>query len=111
MQKIKTFKIDYRSSDIVEEAVKNAVKEALGEDEDVMEVGLEVASATDPNNYPLSSFKIEQTIVDMKNNTSVSVGGFVNGNANIKKLTSRYDVVLFSNKFETIKDKQGNTIR
>jgi hypothetical protein len=70
----------------------------------------EVANGITTAQHPITAFKIEQKIVELNSNTDLNAGGFANGNANIKKLTTRYYIVMFSNKFEII-NSGGNQIR
>ena len=83
----------------------------LGDEKLVEELTSEADRAIDTNNYPISAFKIQQKIIDIKNKGSLDVGRFVNGNSDIKKFVTRYEVVLFSNRFDTLTDPQGHKIR
>jgi hypothetical protein len=73
-----------------------------------------VASATvaanDTASYPITGFKVEQKILDLDASNSINAGGFVNGESNVKRFQSRYQVTLFSNKFESVPGANGKTI-
>jgi hypothetical protein len=73
------------------------------------ELASEIVNGIGPRE--IVSFKVEQKIVNLETTNSVNVGGFANGNSNITGFKSRYLVVLFSNKIETITDSQNNIIR
>jgi hypothetical protein len=71
----------------------------------------DIAPASNGDDLKITSFKVEQRIVNLKSNNTLNIGGFANGDANISKLQSRYMMVMLSNKYNTIKDSQGNIIR
>jgi len=79
--------------------------------ENASEIEKEIKEGVDLESFNIASFKVEQKIIDITSSNSLNIGGFVNGNSNIKKLQIRYLASLFSNKFKTIVDPKGNIIR
>lgn len=76
----------------------------------VSEIEEEIENGVEENEFEITAFKVEQKITDITNSNAIDIGGFVNGNSNIKNLQVRYLATLFSNKFKTIKDSEGNII-
>jgi len=105
---METIKLDFP---LAGEVPASTLEEILGNKTLVSDIKKEAKHGLDTGTYPIAAFKIQQKITDFKSNSNADVGGFVNGNANIKRFATRYEVVLFSNKFETITDSQGNKIR
>lgn len=65
----------------------------------------------DTEDFKITSFKVEQKIIDSTNSNSLNIGGFANGSSSISKFSTRYLVVMYSNKFKNINQGNGKMIR
>lgn len=91
-------------------AVSTDVLKPLKLDAGVLkEINREVAAVDSA--IKINSFKVEQRIIQINSNNKLSVGSFLNGNANIESFKTRYLLVFFSNKFISINGPDGKVIR
>ncbi len=81
------------------------------ESKEIKELVEEIENGVDKEGFELTAFKVEQKITNITNSNSLNIGGFVNGNSNIKNMRVRYLVTLFSNQFKLISHNDGDIIR
>jgi hypothetical protein len=71
----------------------------------------EIENGINEKDFVINSFKVEQRIIQMESKSNLHIGGFVNGNSNLKNLKTRYLLALYANKFSSITDSTGRIIR
>ncbi len=81
------------------------------ENEEVKALIDEAENGVQKADFELISFKIEQKIVNRTSSNALNIGGFVNGNSNIKNMSIRYLVTLYSNQFKLIPSHGAGYIR
>jgi len=74
-------------------------------------ISAELAAGVATDEPAITSFKIEQKISDMEVSGNIEVGPFANGEAKVKKVKTKYMVVMFSNKFKVFTDPEGKQIK